>query len=116
MRAYSNQPGGFWVASGDPTAADEAITGMVPVTSLHAAVLLSEGASRLVDRFQLATWSQLVKLVSSDGPPALIDRVHEAERSDPDGQRWPRGKSSDDATAAYVTCDPPTDPQHKAVS
>jgi len=66
MRAYRNQPGGFWAASGDPTAADEAITGMVPVTSLHAAVLLSEGASRLVDRFQLATWSQLVKLVSSE--------------------------------------------------
>jgi hypothetical protein len=91
------------VASSDPAAADEAITGTTTTADTHAAVLLSDGTSRLVDRFQLATWSQLVKLVSSDGPAALIDRVREAEQSDPDGQRWPRGKSSDDATAAYVT-------------
>jgi Protein phosphatase 2C len=116
MRAYRNQPGGFWVASSDPAAADEAIMGTTTTVDTHAAVLLSDGASRLVDRFQLATWSQLVKLVSSDGPTALIDRVREAERSDPDGQRWPRGKSSDDATAAYARCDPPTDPGHKSAS
>jgi hypothetical protein len=109
MRGYRNQSGGFWVASSDPAAADEAITGTTTTADTHAALLLSDGASRLVDRFQLATWSQLVKLASSDGPAGIIDRVREAERSDPDGQRWPRGKSSDDATAAYASCDPPTD-------
>ena len=66
---------------------------------MHSAVVLSDVASRLVDPFQLSAWQQIV---SSDGPTALIDRVREAERSDPDGQRLPRGKSSDDATTSYV--------------
>jgi hypothetical protein len=116
LRAYRNRASGFWVASSDPAAADQAITGTMPVTDVHAAVLLSDGASRLVDRFQLATWSQLVKLISSDGPAALIDHIRKAEHSDPDGQRWPRGKATDDATAAHVSCDPPTDPRHMPAS
>jgi len=106
MRDYRNQPGGFWVASSDPAAADEAITGTIMTADVHSAVLLSDGASRLVDRFHLATWPQLVKLVATDGPDALIDRVREAEQSDPVGHRWPRGKASDDATAAYVLPQP----------
>ncbi len=104
MRAYRNRPGGFWVASSEPAVAEEAISGTVPIADVRAAILLSDGASRLVDRFRLTTWSQLVKLVAGDGPDALIDRVREAEQSDPLGQRWPRGKSSDDATVAYVIC------------
>jgi hypothetical protein len=32
----------------------------------------------------------------------LIDRVRAAERDDPRGERWPRGKVHDDATAVYV--------------
>lgn len=90
------------MASSDPAAADEAITGRTTTADTHAAILLSDGA-RLVDRFQLATGSHLVELVISDGPAALIDRVREAEHSAPVGQRWPRGKASDDATAAYVS-------------
>jgi Protein phosphatase 2C len=116
MRAYRNRPGGFWVASSEPAAADKAITGAALVPDVHAAVLLSDGASRLVDRFKLATWRQLVKLVAIDGPEALIDRVREAEQSDPDGARWPRGKSSDDATAAYVSCGPTTDSRQISAS
>jgi len=102
MRAYRNRLGGFWVASTDPAAADEAITGAVAAADVRAAVLLSDGASRLVDRFQLATWPQLVKLVTTEGPDALLTRVRDAEQSDPVGQRWPRGKTTDDATAALA--------------
>jgi hypothetical protein len=102
MRGYRNRPGGFWVASSDPHAADQAITGTAAVADVHAAVLLSDGASRLVDRFRLATWPQLVTPVATGGPDALIDRVRQAEQSDPVGHPWPRGQPSDDATAAYV--------------
>jgi hypothetical protein len=101
LRSYRNQPGGFWVASSDPAAAQEAIVGKEPLAALTAVVLLSDGASRLVDRFALASWPGLAHL---EGPSAIIDQVREAERSDPAGQRWPRGKSSDDATAALVVC------------
>jgi hypothetical protein len=104
LRSYRNQPGGFWVASSDPAAAQEAIVGTEPLAALTAVVLLSDGASRLVDRFALASWPELVQLAHLEGPSAIIDQVRKAERSDSAGQRWPRGKSSDDATAALIVC------------
>ncbi|WP_416382365.1 protein phosphatase 2C domain-containing protein [Nocardia transvalensis] len=101
MRAHRNQPGdnGFWVASADPAAADEAITGRLPVAELAAFAALSDGAARLVDRFQLATWDEVLRILATVGPTELIDRVRAAEHSDPNGRRWPRGKPHDDATA-----------------
>ncbi|MCM6774472.1 hypothetical protein NDR87_13960 [Nocardia sp. CDC159] len=104
MRAHRNQPGaqGFWVASSDPRAAEEAITGWRPLAELDAFAVLSDGAARLVDRFHLATWPQVLQVLANDGPGELISRVRAAEHSDPHGCRWPRGKAHDDATAAYV--------------
>lgn len=101
LRAYRNTDGGFWVASADPAAADQATTGSVPLARLRAVALLSDGASRLVDRFGLADWSDALKLLATEGPTELIRRVRSAEDSDPHGERWPRGKAHDDATAAY---------------
>ncbi|MFD0854554.1 integrase, partial [Actinomadura adrarensis] len=68
---------------------------------LRALALLSDGASRLADRFGLLTWSGLLDVLRGDGPDALIARTRAAERDDPDGRRWPRGKTHDDATAAF---------------
>ncbi|ANW20378.1 tyrosine-type recombinase/integrase [Streptomyces clavuligerus] len=85
-----NRPGGFWIAGSDPEAARHALTGAVPLASLASVTLLSDGASRLVDRFALATWADLVSLLNSSGPDALIRRVQETESQDPAGKRWPR--------------------------
>jgi hypothetical protein len=103
LRAYRNRPNGFWVAAADPTAAREAITGVVPFGRLRTATLLSDGASRLVDRFRLADWSEVTTMLSTFGPRRIIDAVRKAEMADPTGSRWPRGKIHDDATIVY--CD-----------
>jgi hypothetical protein len=68
-------------------------------------LLLSDGASRPVDRFGLRTWGEIVELVASSGCPTLLQLVRDAETSDPHGTRWPRGKIHDDATVVY--CDFP---------
>ncbi len=103
LRAHRNRDGGFWVAATDPLAADQALTGTVPQESVRMAVLLSDGASRLVDRFHLATWRQALDLLDQEGPEALISSVRAAERSDPTGSRWPRGKTFDDATVVTLS-------------
>src|SRR5699024_4367339 len=108
LRAYRNQPGGFWIASSNPEAADHAITGHLNITEVTAAALLSDGASRLVDRFALLSWADMTELLAHRGPSAIIDQVREAERSDSTGERWPRGKVCDDATAALVRTGAPT--------
>ncbi|MFI6324601.1 protein phosphatase 2C domain-containing protein [Nonomuraea sp. NPDC050556] len=102
MRAHRNHGGGFWVAATEPLAAEQALSGNVPADQIRAAVLLSDGASRLVDRFHLATWRQALDLLDQHGPDALIHQVRTAEHSDPHGHRWPRGKTYDDATCAYI--------------
>jgi len=73
----------------------------VPRTQLRAAAVLSDGASRLVDRFGLARWEEVLKTLDTLGPRELLRQVREAEMGDLDGSRWPRGKAHDDATAVY---------------
>jgi hypothetical protein len=101
LAEYRNQPGGFWVASTNPEAAHEALIGSAPLADLDAVALLSDGASRLADRFDLVTWPDVLGILRKDGPGELIARTREAEATDPDGVRWPRGKASDDASAVY---------------
>ncbi|GAA1293972.1 hypothetical protein Psi02_42310 [Planotetraspora silvatica] len=98
---YRNRDGGFWVASTDPLAADQALTGTVPAGSVRAVALLTDGASDAVDRYHLTTWRGLLDTLAEHGPAELIRQVRVAEQSDPYGQGWPRSKTHDDATAAY---------------
>jgi hypothetical protein len=101
QRRHRNHPDGFWVASTDPTAAQHALTDTAPRTGLHRAAVLSDGATRLVDRFSLLDWPGFLGILAEQGPEAIIAQVRAAEGSDPDGQRWPRGKQHDDASAAF---------------
>jgi hypothetical protein len=103
VREMKNTPGGYWVASADPDAARHAVCGSTALAGLRAALLLSDGASRLADLFGLVSWDELVSLVLEAGPAELIRQVRAAEASDPGGSRWRRGKAVDDATV--VCCD-----------
>jgi hypothetical protein len=103
LRRARNRPGGYWVAGADPQAASQAVTGSLPGKTLHRAVLLSDGASRLVDPFGLATWEELLALLEESGPEELLRQVRAAEAVDPEGRQWPRTKRSDDAAAVYLT-------------
>jgi hypothetical protein len=100
QRRHRNHPDGFWVASTDPAAARHALTDTVARDGLRRAAVLSDGATRLVDRFRLLDWPSFLDVLAEQGPDAIIGQVRVAEDSDPDGRRWPRGKRHDDATAA----------------
>ncbi|WP_406838212.1 integrase [Streptomyces sp. AHU1] len=101
LTGLRNQPGGFWIAGPDPLAAEHAFTGTAPVESLTSVTLLSDGATRLVDLFELATWHDTLTVLGSVGPDGLIRHVREAEADDPEGRRLPRGKAQDDATVLH---------------
>ncbi|TMR37367.1 hypothetical protein ETD85_08080 [Nonomuraea zeae] len=95
LRANRNRAGGFWVAKDDPQAADEAITGSCPISELTGAALLSNGASRIVDRFQLTDWPGVLAVLASSGPAEIIHQVRQAEAR--------HGVAADDATIAHCT-------------
>ena len=102
LRRARNRPGGYWVAAADPQAASQAVTGTLAGRSFQRAVLLSDGASRLVDVFKLATWEELLALLDESGPEELLRQVRAAEAVDPEGRQWPRTKRSDDATTVHL--------------
>jgi len=91
-----NRPGGYWIAAANPAAANHALTGTEH--NPHATALLTDGAARLVE-FGLTDWPGLLTTLTTHGPTHLINQTRQAEHSDPNGQRWPRSKRHDDATA-----------------
>lgn len=99
VRRSRNSPGGFWVASTKPEAAYEGLTGEVPVEGLTCAAVLSDGASRLVERFEHMGWDALLRLLDEEGPRELVRRTRAVEAS---AAARPRGKRFDDATAVFV--------------
>lgn len=103
QKPLRNHPDGYWVAAGDPVAARHALTGTVPAESVRRVMLMSDGASRIVDVFEVQTWAEALNFVSAHGPHKLIQHVRAVEATDPDGTRWPRYKTGDDATIAFAS-------------
>ncbi|WP_225826767.1 protein phosphatase 2C domain-containing protein [Streptomyces naphthomycinicus] len=101
QRQTRNTPAGYWVAAADPEAAEHALVGSVPVEGVRAAAVLSDGVSRLVTEYGMATWATAFATLRTGGPRELIETVRKVEATDPTGRRWPRYKSGDDATAVF---------------
>jgi 8-oxo-dGTP pyrophosphatase MutT (NUDIX family) len=95
-----NKPGGYPVASTDPSAAAETITGSVPVSGVRRAAMVSDGVTRFAE-FGLGTWADLLEVLSRGGPGMLVGRIRGAEDGDPAGRRWPRAKKHDDAGVVF---------------
>jgi hypothetical protein len=68
---------------------------------IRSAAVMSDGVSRLVTEYGMATWSDVFATLQIGGPRKLIETVRKVEATDPTGLRWPRYKSGDDATVAY---------------
>ncbi|WP_105970425.1 protein phosphatase 2C domain-containing protein [Streptomyces geranii] len=101
QRQIRNTADGYWVASAGPEAAEHALTGTTPLRDAQAALVMSDGVSRLVSEYKMATWSEVFATLRTGGPRELIDNVRKVEATDPTGRRWPRYKSGDDAALAF---------------
>lgn len=102
VESLRNAEGGFFTAAADPSAADHAVTGTSPRADVRAVAALTDGAARLVEVFRSADWPDTFALLRDAGCEELIARVRAAEAADPDGERFPRGKPRDDATAVLA--------------
>jgi len=102
QRRLRNTPAGYWVAGADPRAAEQALTGTAALADVTDLALLTDGTSCIVTVFGELTDQQVLELLRHDGPETLINQVRAIELADPRGVRWPRFKTSDDATALYL--------------
>jgi hypothetical protein len=99
LQARRNRPGGYWIAKDDPAVAEEAVTGSCSLQELESAVLLSNGAARIVSPYAQTTWPGMLELLRASGPDEVIRRVRRAEGI----SSKPNAKAPDDATVAYWT-------------
>jgi hypothetical protein len=99
-----NQPGGYPIASSEPRAAGEALTGSIPAGDARQGAMLSDGVTRFAE-FGIGTYGDLLDILGGGGPGELFAQVREAEDSDPAGRRWPRAKRHDDVSVVFwETC------------
>lgn len=108
-RSHRNVEDGYWVAGAKPEVAVQAVTGRLERAQLRAVALMTDGVSCLADTYELTSWEGLLAHLESAGPADVIAHIRAAEATDPEGERWPRYKSSDDATAAVCQFEPVSD-------
>ena len=102
-REEVNRPGGYRVihpvrrwASGVPIHHMPLVAGMQ-------VLLASDGLWRLVDLFADMTAASLMQQLGTPGWPQVLARLRALEQADARGERHPRVKCSDDATAVLAT-------------
>ena len=105
----TNQPHGYWIASSNPQAAHNAVTGTLPTTghaAAHRFALLTDGVSRAVETFHLMDWLGLLDTLAAHGPEHLIQQIRQAELTDTRAAQRPRHKPHDDASVIYCSLQP----------
>lgn len=101
-----NKEGGFFTAAADPAVAERAVTGVLPRSSVHTLVAMTDGATRWVEKFQEGGWGDCFTFVQKEGPRAIVERVRELERGDAQARAFlRRSKTHDDATVVYAELD-----------
>ncbi|MBB4123067.1 hypothetical protein [Martelella radicis] len=99
-RSKHNMPGGRIFTLGlVPEAANEIVREETGIAAPARGLLSSDGFAALSDNYDVFNPSELIDAAFAEGLPALLKRLREIERiEDPEGERFPRYKVSDDAT------------------
>jgi hypothetical protein len=96
-----NRPGGYWIASTDPTAARHAVTATRAASATDWVVLATDGAADCIEAVG-ARWPDLAAADNAE-LAELLFRCHMWEAEvDPNGVERPRAKRHDDKTVAVV--------------
>jgi hypothetical protein len=103
VRAQHNLPGGnYWVFGLQPECADHARVWTLPLKRPAHVLLCTDGFSALVDRYKVYDAGGLVKAALDKGLQELGRELRAIETADAGGAKYPRFKSSDDATAVLL--------------
>jgi hypothetical protein len=104
-RNFVNKPDGSWLFGPDPAAADHAEMKRVSAPAGTIVLLASDGFLALVSEYARYDLGGLISAAQVKGLAALGEEIRAIEAADPDGERYPRFKKSDDATAVLFRID-----------
>jgi hypothetical protein len=103
-RAHRNKPGGYWIASVDPTAAHYAITMSMPLDKIGWLVLATDGVTDVMHAAGIG-WTDFAE-ADAARLADLLQQINTWEDTvDPNGCTLPRSKRHDDKTVAVVRFD-----------
>lgn len=97
-----NTDSGYWLFGPDARAADHAGGRSVRIFPGSHILLATDGFLTLVSDYRRYTSDTLMEAASSVGLKTLGEELREIETNDSEGNRYPRFKASDDATALLL--------------
>jgi nucleotide-binding universal stress UspA family protein len=101
-RNYANTEKGGWVFGPDPRAADHVATRITAAPEDTLVLLATDGFLALISDYRRYDAKALVAAALSGGLTMLGAELREIESADAAGTRYPRFKTSDDATALLL--------------
>jgi serine/threonine protein phosphatase PrpC len=101
-RAKVNTPEGYWLMGPDPRAAAHVVKSQMRLGAGAMVLMMTDGFYALIEDYKLYDDAGLIKAALGKGLSALGDELREIELNDPMGKKFPRMKTSDDATAMLV--------------
>ncbi|MFG1791569.1 PP2C family serine/threonine-protein phosphatase [Nocardia sp. NPDC049149] len=104
QRGHRNQPGGYWIAEADPSAADHAIVANYRLHEIDWVVLATDGASTPLGPLNVS-WADVAQMNASS-LARLLARCQKWEaEDDPCGRLQPRSKRHDDKSIVVARPD-----------
>ncbi len=102
VRNFVNTERGGWLFGPDPRAAEHVARCALAVPSGTSLLLATDGFLALVTEYARYDAASLLAAAETGGLAALGRELRDIERADPEGERYPRFKTSDDATALLL--------------
>ncbi|HAH09555.1 MAG TPA: hypothetical protein DCL54_06495 [Alphaproteobacteria bacterium] len=104
-RERVNTPEGYWLMGPDARSAAHVSKAELRLSGSIMVLLMTDGFYALIEDYKRYTDATLIAAAVAKGLRALGDELREIESDDPFGERYPRMKQSDDATAMLVRVD-----------
>ncbi len=101
-RTLANIPGGYWVLGLDDACLEHRREAAIPLARPAHILLCTDGFAALCDRYEAYDPAGFVEAALEEGLLALGQRLRAIEEDDAGGERHPRWKKSDDATALLL--------------
>lgn len=97
---------GYWLLGADAAVGAKATVTSLALSGPATVLLATDGFYALVEDYQRYGDRELIATAQTIGLSALMRELRHIEDEDPNGERFPRMKKSDDATALLVRVEP----------
>jgi serine/threonine protein phosphatase PrpC len=106
VRETVNTPDGYWLMGADPAVAANATVTSIALDGPATVLLTTDGFYALTEDYERYGDRELIATAQTLGLSILARELRHIEDEDPVGERYPRMKKSDDATALLVHVEP----------